>query len=111
MARPWESALHFELTINYLTLRPIYPKDFAPGGRVVSHFDAATTLAFQLYTTPVAVAAPVLQLYPALVAVIAPVLQLWFAQVVAAAPVLQLRFSPVLVAMLWLQNLLCLPLS
>ena len=31
MARPWESALHFEPTINCLTLHPVFPECFAPG--------------------------------------------------------------------------------
>ena len=55
MARLWESSLHFEPTINCLTLRPVCPEYFAPRGRVVSHFAAP---ALQLYPTPVVVAAP-----------------------------------------------------
>ena len=63
MARPWESALHFEPTISCLTLRPKYPKDISPKGRVVSRSDAAAVaLALPFYSALVVAAALVLLL-------------------------------------------------
>ena len=79
MARPWKSALHFEPTINCLTLHLVYPKDFAPGGRAVSRLDVAIALTLQLFPTTVAAVAPVLELCLVQVVVVAPVLQLCLA--------------------------------
>ena len=79
MARPWKSALHFEPTINCLTLHLVYPKDFAPGGQAVSRLDVAIALTLQLFPTTVAAVAPVLELCLVQVVVVAPVLQLCLA--------------------------------
>ena len=48
MARPWESALNFEPTINRLTLHPVCPECVAPGGRAASHFVVAVAPAVGL---------------------------------------------------------------
>ena len=90
MARPWESALHFDPTISCLTLPLVYPKDFAPGGRAVSCFDTPTSLA--------------LQIYPNLVVSVALVFLLYRNPVVVVTPALQLHPTPV--AQLWLRDLL-----
>ena len=50
MARPWESALHFEPTISYATLHLVCPKFFVPGGRAVRH-SAISPPAHLLYPT------------------------------------------------------------